>query len=458
VIGERIAVVDPFSGRLVGEVPAMSAEAVQIALDDACAYRYDLNRHERSTLLFAVGDRIERDAERLASLISSESGLSLRDTRHEVQRGRDVFRAAAMEALRDDGEAFACDISALGRARRAVTHREPVRLAAAITQFNHPHNQVAHKVAPAIAAGAPMVLKPSERTPLAALWLLEALGECGLPQHAVQLVTGDPREIATTMLEHPAVEVVLFTGSVGVGKQIAANLGYRRAVLELGGNDPLLVLDGASIERAAELAVTGAFANSGQRCTAVKRIIVLDSLAGELAPAIAERAARLVAGDPLDERTDVGTVIDEAAALEIERRIEAAVDAGARLLAGGDRRGAQIEPCVLDHVRPEMAVVAMETFGPVAPILRVRDADEAIELANSTPYGLSAGVLTGELELALRCARELRCGTVNIDEVPGFRTELTPFGGVGDSGLGVKEGVRETIRALTVGKLVSYPW
>jgi phosphonoacetaldehyde dehydrogenase len=160
-----------------------------------------------------------------------------------------------MEALRDDGETFACDISALGRPRRAVTHREPVRLAAAITPFNHPLNQVAHKVGPAIAAGAPIVLKPSERTPLAALWLLDALGERGLPHHAVQLVTGDPREIATAMLEHPAVEVVLFTGSVGVGKQIAANLGYRRAVLELGGNDPLLVLDGASIERAAELAV-----------------------------------------------------------------------------------------------------------------------------------------------------------------------------------------------------------
>jgi len=458
VIQERIAVVDPFSGRLVGEVRVMSGEAVRIALDDAAAYRYELDRHERSTLLFAVAEHIADDAERLAALISAESGLSLRDTRHEVQRGRDVFRFAAMEALRDDGEAFACDVSAAGRARRAVTHREPVRVAAAITPFNHPLNQVAHKVAPAIAAGTPIVLKPSERTPLAALWLLDALGECGLPHDAVQLVTGDPREIGAAMLEHPAVEVVLFTGSVGVGKQIAANLGYRRAVLELGGNDPLLVLDGAGIERAAELAVTGAFANSGQRCTAVKRIIVLDSLADSLAQAVAERAALLVAGDPLDERTDVGTVIDEAAAIEIAERVQAAVAAGARLLAGGNRRAAVIEPCVLDDVRPDMDVVARETFGPVAPILRVRDADEAIELANATPYGLSAGVVTGELELALRCARELRCGTVNIDEVPGFRTELTPFGGVGDSGLGVKEGVRETIRALTVGKLVSFPW
>ncbi len=458
MIQERIAVVDPFSGRLVGEVPVMGRAAVQSALDDAAAFRYELDRHERSTLLFAVAERIGDEEDRLAALISSESGLCLRDTRHEVQRGRDVFRAAAIEALRDDGEAFACDTSAVGRRRRAITHREPVGMAAAITPFNHPLNQVAHKVAPAIAAGTPIVLKPSERTPLTALWLLDALDECGLPHDAVQLVTGDPIEIGAAMLEHPAVEVVLFTGSVGVGKSIAANLGYRRAVLELGGNDPLLVLDGARIERAAELAVTGAFANSGQRCTAVKRIIALDSLADELAQAVAQRAALLVAGDPLDERTDIGTVISEAAAVEIEQRIRDAVDSGARLLAGGDRRGAQIEPCVLDRVRPEMPVVALETFGPVAPILRVRDVDEAIALANATPYGLSAGVVTADLELALRCARELRCGSVNIDEVPGFRTELTPFGGIGDSGLGVKEGVRETIRALTVGKLVSFPW
>jgi phosphonoacetaldehyde dehydrogenase len=455
---ERIAVVDPYSGRLVGEVPSLSREAVTAVLDGAAAYRNELDRHARSTLLFAVAEHIADDSERLAALISSESGLSLRDTRHEVQRGRDVFRAAAIEALRDDGEVFACDVSAQGHPRRAVTHREPVRLAAAVTPFNHPLNQVAHKVAPAIAAGAPIVVKPSERTPLAALWLLDALGECGLPHDAVQMVTGDPREIGDAMLAHPAVEVVLFTGSVRVGKHIAANLGYRRAVLELGGNDPLLVLDGARIERAAELAVSGAFANSGQRCTAVKRIIALDSLADELAEAVAERAARLVVGDPLDERTDVGTVISEQAAIEIEDRIRAAVAAGARLLAGGGRVGAQIEPTVLDGVRPEMAVVAEETFGPVAPILRVRNADEAIALANATPYGLSSGVVTGDLELALRCARQLRCGSVNIDEVPGFRTELTPFGGVGDSGLGVKEGVRETIRALTVQKLVSFPW
>jgi aldehyde dehydrogenase (NAD+) len=458
VIRQRIAVVDPFSGRLVGEVPANGRDEVEAALTNGAAFRYELDRHARSTLLFAAAERIGDDAKRIALLISSESGLCLRDTHHEVRRAQDVFRFAAMEALRDDGEVFACDVSAIGRARRAVTHREPVGLAAAITPFNHPLNQVAHKVAPAIAAGTPMVVKPSERTPLSALWLLDVLHECGLPHDALQMVTGDPREIGDAILDHPAVEVVLFTGSVRIGKHIAANLGYRRAVLELGGNDPLLVLDGARIERAAELAVSGAFANSGQRCTAVKRIIALESLAGDLAQAIAERAACMTAGDPLDERTDIGTLIDEPAAVAVEERIHAAIAAGARLLVGGGREGALIEPCVLDDVRPEMDVVAEETFGPVAPILRVHDVDEAIALANATPYGLSAGVVAGDLEIALRCARELRCGSVNLDEVPGYRGELTPFGGIGDSGLGVKEGVRDTIRALTVQKLVSYPW
>lgn len=458
MIQERIAVVDPFGGRLVGEVPVQRRDEVEAALDAGAAFRYELDRHERSSLLFAIAERIREDGEQVAALISSESGLCLRDTRHEVARACDVFRFAAMEALRDDGEVFACDVSELGRPRRAVTHREPVGLAAAITPFNHPLNQVAHKVAPAIAAGTPLVLKPSERTPLAALWLLGALEECGLPRDAVQMVTGDPREIGEAMLEHPAVAVVLFTGSVRVGKQLAERLGYRRAVLELGGNDPLLVLDGARVERAAELAAAGAFANSGQRCTAVKRVIVLDELADELAQALAERASALVVGDPLDERSDVGTLIDECAAVAVEQRVRHAVAAGARLLTGGARSGAQLVPCVLDAVRPEMTVVTEETFGPVAPILRVRDAGEAIALANATAYGLSAGVVTGDLELALRCARELRCGTVNIDEVPGYRSELTPFGGIGDSGLGVKEGVRETIRALTVTKLVSFPW
>jgi acyl-CoA reductase-like NAD-dependent aldehyde dehydrogenase len=229
-------------------------------------------------------------------------------------------------------------------------------------------------------------------------------------------------------------------------------------VLELGGNDPLIVLGDADLEEAAALAVSGAFANSGQRCTAVKRILAVGEIADELAQRVAAGAAALQCGDPLDDATDVGTVIDEAAAVTIETRVRDAVASGARLLYGSERDGALLTPAVLDHVTPDMELVATETFGPVAPIIRVRDLDEAIAVANGTPYGLSSGVCTFDWRAITRCVRELRAGTVNIREVPGWRTELTPFGGVGDSGLGVKEGVREAMRAMSHTKLYTLPW
>jgi aldehyde dehydrogenase (NAD+) len=245
---------------------------------------------------------------------------------------------------------------------------------------------------------------------------------------------------------------------VAVGRAIAERLGYRRAVLELGGNDPLLVLADADLAEAAELAVRGAFANSGQRCTAVKRIIAVDAVADDLAARVTAGAAALVAGDPADEATDVGTVIDEAAAVRIEQRVRAAVAAGAELRYGGERDGALLVPAVLDRVPADTGLVATETFGPVAPIIRVRDLDEAIAVANATPYALSSGVCTFDWRAIARCIRELRAGTVNIREVPGWRTELTPFGGIGDSGLGVKEGVREAMRAMSFTKLYTLPW
>jgi aldehyde dehydrogenase (NAD+) len=369
-----------------------------------------------------------------------------------------VFRFAAIEALRDDGEMFAGDISASGRDRRGYTLKVPVRLVAAITPFNHPLNQVAHKLAPAIAAGAPIVVKPSEKTPLTALRLGQLLADAGVPTAAAQIVCGDPAAILAGFLGHAAVEVVSFTGGVAVGKAIAERLGYRRAVLELGGNDPLIVLGDADLDEAARLAVQGAFQNSGQRCTAVKRIIAVEQVADELAERIRDGARALRCGDPFDELTDVGTVIDVEAAELISARIDDAIAHGAELLCGGERDGALLTPAVLDHVSADAELVAQETFGPVAPIIRVADLDEAIATANSTPYALSSGVCTFDWRAISRCIKELRAGTVNIREVPGWRTELTPFGGTGDSGLGVKEGVREAIRGMTFTKLYTLPW
>ena len=448
----------PYSGELVGEAPLSDFTQTQATLHAGALYNNELSRHARSQILFDVADALGGRREELAALISSESGLCLKDTRHEVGRAVDVFRFAAIEALRDDGETFAGDVSPHGRNRRAHTLSVPVGLVAAITPFNHPLNQVAHKLAPAIAAGAPIVLKPSEKTPLSALALLGLIRDAGLPEPAAQVVCGNPAEILDAFLAHAAVEVISFTGGVTVGKSIAARLGYRRAVLELGGNDPLIVLGDADLDEAAELAVRGAFQNSGQRCTAAKRIIVVDAVADDLAARVATAAASLQAGDPMDDETDIGTVIDESAAKVIHERIHAAAGDGADLLYGGERDGALLTPAVLDRVPAGAALVAQETFGPVAPIIRVGNLDEAIAVANSTPYALSSGVCTFDWRAISRCVRELRAGTVNVREVPGWRTELTPFGGTGDSGLGVKEGVREAMRAMSFTKLYTLPW
>jgi aldehyde dehydrogenase (NAD+) len=455
---DRLPVRYPFTDEEIGDVPLLSHADVERALDLAADSRPALDRHARAQVLERVAEAIAAGAEELATLITWESGLCLKDTRHEVRRAVDVFRFAAAEALRDDGSVFACDTSANGRPRRAYTVREPVRLVAAITPFNHPLNQVAHKLAPALAAGAPIVLKPSEKTPLAALWLGRAALEAGWPADALAVVTGDREEILDAMLSHRGVEVVSFTGGVAAGHLIAEQLGYRRAVLELGGNDPLLVLGDADVDEAAALAVSGATRNSGQRCTAVKRVIAAEEIADELTERIVAQAGELVVGDPFDEATDIGTMIDEPAAALVERRVLDAVGGSARLRQGGARNGALLVPPVLDRVEPAMELVREETFGPAVPVIRVSGLDEAIEVANGTAYGLSAGVVSNDLAAVTRCVRELRCGSVNVNEVPGYRTELTPFGGVKASGLGVKEGVIEAIRAMTTVKLFTLPW
>jgi aldehyde dehydrogenase (NAD+) len=455
---ERFDVAYPYTGEIVGTAPRLSRDTVRRALTNAGKARVSLDRYERSRVLERIADVIADSRDELAALITWESGLCLADTHHEVARATDVFRFAARAALRDDGELYACDISPNGRPRRAFTMREPVRLVAAITPFNHPLNQVAHKLAPAIAAGAPIVLKPSEKTPLAALWLARVVLEAGFPADAFAIVTGDPREILDEMLRHEAVEVVAFTGSVAVGQEIAQRAGYRRTVLELGGNDPLIVLADADLDEAASLAVVGATRNSGQRCTAVKRILAESSIADQLVERIEVEVAALRVGDPFDPATDIGTLIDEDAARLVERRVVGALADGATLLRGGERSGAQIIPPLLDNVVPESELVHEETFGPAVPIIRVDGMLDAIQVANGTRYGLSAGVVSNNLESIMRCVNELRCGTVNVREIPGFRTEETPFGGVKDSGLGAKEGVVEAIRGLTTAKLVTLPW
>jgi putative phosphonoacetaldehyde dehydrogenase len=454
-----IEVRHPYSGELVGTVPKATLDDVRRALQIARGYRATLTRHDRYQILMKAGAIIAAQRDVLARLITLESGLCLKDSQYEVGRASDVLLFAANQALVDDSEVFSCDLTAHGKSRKVYTLREPLQGAiAAITPFNHPLNQVIHKVAPAVATNNRVVLKPSERTPLSAFALADILYEAGLPPEMLSVLTGDPAEIGDELLSSADVDLVTFTGGVPVGKYIAAKAVYKRQVLELGGNDPLIVLEDADLEEAAALAANGSYKNSGQRCTAVKRILVQESVADRFIELLLEKTRAVKYGDPFDPTMDMGTVIDEAAARRFEALVNEALAGGARLLIGNLRRGALYSPTVLDQVTTDMTVVRHETFGPVSPVMRFKTVDEAIRIANATAYGLSSSLCTNRLDLITRFVRELHVGSINVREVPGYRLEMTPFGGIKDSGLGYKEGVLEAMKSFCNVKTYSLPW
>ena len=455
-----VEVFNPYNGALVGTVPAARPEHVREAFAKAKAFKPKLTRYERQQILLKTADLLSARKEDFARLITAESGLCWKDSLYEAGRAYDVYSFAGQLTIKDDGETYACDISPQGKQRKIFTTRFPLGgVISAITPFNHPLNMVSHKIAPAIATNNRVVLKPTELTPLTALALADVLYEAGLPPEMLSVVTGNPGTMGDAMITDPDCDLITFTGSVRVGKYIAEKAGYRRIVLELGGNDPLIVMEDADLEKAAELAVTGATKNSGQRCTAVKRILVVNKVAGDFSKLVLAKAKKLKAGDPMDPSTDVGTVIHEGAAKNFERRVNDAVAQGAQLLHGNNRQGALYPPTVVDHVPPSAELVHEETFGPVIPIIRCADdIGEVIRISNSTSYGLSSGVCTNRLDYITRFINELQVGTVNVWEVPGYRIEMSPFGGIKDSGLGYKEGVVEAMKSFTNVKTYSLPW
>ena len=463
--GEKVAgqghieVRNPYNDAVVGTVPKATLQQVRETFEIAKAFQPTLSRFDRANILNRAADLVRARTPEIAALITAESGLCLKDSTYEAGRVADVLMFGANECLRDDGQSFSCDITPHGRKRRVHTLREPLMgVITAITPFNHPMNQVAHKVVPSVATNNRMVLKPSEKVPLSALLFADLLYEAGLPPAMLSVITGDPREIADELLTHPAVDLITFTGGVAIGKYIAGKAGYRRVVLELGGNDPIIVMDDADLDEASTLAVQGSYKNSGQRCTAVKRMLVHEKVAQRFTDLVVDKTRAWKHGNPADAATDMGTVIDEAAARLFESRVDEAIAQGARLLAGHRREGALFAPTVIDGVRPEMTVVREETFGPVSPIITFGSLDEAIAISNGTAYGLSSSVCTNRLDVIMRFVNELKVGTVNVREVPGYRLELTPFGGIKDSGLGYKEGVQEAIKSFTNLKTYSLPW
>ena len=455
----NIDVFNPWDGALIGTVPKASVEDLRRAFSIGRAFKSTLTRYERASILNKAAAILRERTEAASDLITRESGLCKKDSLYEVGRVCDVLNFAANEALRDDGQSFSCDLTPHGKKRRVFTQRDPLLgVITAITPFNHPMNQVAHKVAPSIASNNRMLLKPSEKTPFSAYMLADVLYEAGLPPEMFQVVSGDPGEIADELLTNDNVDLVTFTGGVAVGKYIASKAGYRRVVLELGGNDPIIVMEDADIDEAATLASQGSYKNSGQRCTAVKRMLVHEAVADRFVELLVAKTKAWTYGDPSDRKVDMGTVIDEPAAIQFEARVNEAVAQGARLLAGNVRRGALYSPTVIDRVDPAMTVVKQETFGPVSPVIRFRTIEEAITISNGTAYGLSSAVCTQRLDYITRFVNELDVGTVNVREVPGYRLELTPFGGIKDSGLGYKEGVQEAIKSFTNLKTFSLPW
>ena len=460
--GDAIEVRYPYTGEVIGTVPTGDAAHAAEAFEIAAGYRPTLTRHQRREILTRTAGLIVERREEIAEWLTLELGICRRHALYETGRSFDVFTFAGMLSMLDDGQIFSCDLTPNGKERKIYTKREPVRAISAITPFNHPLNMVAHKIAPAIATNNCMVCKPADLTPLTALALADILYEAGLPPEMFQVVTGRPQDIGEEMIVNGNIDIITFTGGVEVGKMIAGKAGYKRRALELGGNDPLIILNDLSdddLRRAAAIAVAGATGNSGQRCTAVKRILAQDGIADRVAPMILENAKKLKFGDPRDPDTQLGCVIHEEAAATFERRVHDAAKKGANVLYDPGRQGALLPPIVVDHVPCDSELVYEETFGPVVPIVRVPDDDEAvIDISNSTPFGLSAGVCTNDLNRITRYVDGLDVGTVNIWEQPGYRIEMSPFGGIKDSGNGVKEGVLEAMKFFTNVKTYSLPW
>lgn len=438
----------PYTGEVVGEAGLASPGQAAQAARELAGYVPSLTAHERAEILAATASAVHQDRAGYAGLICAETGLALRDCEREVGRAVTQLRFCAEEARRITGEAIPTDVTSAGLRRLAVTIREPIGVVLAITPFNRPLNQVVTKVGPAIAAGNRVLVKPSDKTPLTAIRFADAMLAAGLPPGMLAMVTGQPAQVVPAILDSGAVDMLTFTGSTAVGHLLARSIGMIKATFELGDSGALVVMADADLPAAAAAAAAGSFASSGQSCRGVKRILVADAVADEFVALLAERAGRLVVGDPASSGTDIGTLIDEPAAIEVQRRVSEAVAAGARIVCGGRREGAQFWPTVLDHVPGDATLVRQETFGPCAPVIRFGTAAQGLAGVNATGYGLQAGIFTHDLRIIRQAIAELEVGTVVVNDGPQFDAPNIPFGGVKDSGMG-REGARFAIAEMT---------
>jgi acyl-CoA reductase-like NAD-dependent aldehyde dehydrogenase len=452
--GDWIEVASPYSGETVGRVAKAGADETRRAIDAAeKAMSEPLPAHKRAEILVRVAGYLGRRHDEVARTISDEAGKPMKAARVEAKRAISTYTFAAVEARKLAGEMVPMDASQAGEGKLAFTLRRPIGVVGAISPFNFPLNLVAHKLAPALAAGCATVLKPASQTPLSALLLAELETEAGLPPGWVNVVVGPAAEIGDVLVEDERVKAITFTGSGAVGWKLAERAPKKRVNLELGNATPVIVAADADIEAAAKSMAANAFSFAGQSCISVQRIYVEAEAYERFVERFVPKVEELTIGDPADEETDVGPVIDEDARERILAWIDEARQKGARVLTGGDTQEALIRPTVLADAGPELKVSCEEVFGPVCTVNSVGSLDEAIEFANGTRYGLQAGIFTASIDMALRAAQELDFGGVTINEAPTFRADQMPYGGVKDSG-NTREGPAYAVRELTEERLV----
>ena len=455
--GETTSVRSPFDGHEIARVPTCTAEHVDRAVAAAKEHLADpLPAWQRAEVLEAAATVLAAHREELARTIAEEAAKPIGTARTEAERAVLTFRFAAVEARSLVGEIVPMDVAQPGVGKLAFTLRVPMGVVGAISPFNFPLNLVAHKIAPAIAAGCPVVLKPASQTPLSAIRLVELLiDECGLPAGYVNVVTGGGGTVGNALVDHPDIALITFTGSPDVGWGIKQRAPRKQVNLELGNNSPCIIEASADWQLAADKIKVAGFSHAGQSCISTQRIYVHRSLVETFTKALVANVAELRVGDPLDEDTDVSALISESETERVRDWIAEAVAGGAHVAAGGDLVDGVLQPTVLTDVTPDMQVCRGEVFGPVVAVAAYDELDEALALANDTRYGLQAAIFTAELATALTAARTLDFGGVLVNEVPTFRTDQMPYGGVRDSG-NTKEGPHDAVRAMTRERLVIF--
>ena len=446
---------NPYNGDVIDSVPIAHLQTADLAIkkaNEAKKSLQEMSAFKISNKLFNVVKKLTQKREEFAELLTLEVGKPINESLVELDRSIETLKLAAEEAKRIYGESVPLDAGLNGKGFFAFTQRLPLGVIAAITPFNYPLNLTIHKIAPAIACKNTVIIKPPTEAPLTVMKFAEILDE-EFPDGVVNTLTGYGSEVGDYLVCSPDVDKISFTGSVTTGLMISQKAGMKKVTLELGGNDPLIILKDANIDNAVKGVINGAFLNAGQVCMGVKRIIVEEEIASEFCNRLVGQTEKLVMGNPLDSKTTLGTLISEKAAVQVEQTVNNAVEDGAKILTGGKRDGAFYEATVIDDVKPDMDLVVRETFGPVAPIIHVNSLDEAIEVANSTEYGLQAGVFTSDYASAMKCANEIEAGTVFVNKQSTFRTDNMPFGGFKNSGVG-KEGIKYAVEEMTKTKLI----